>query len=400
MLYINALMVAFPVSGQGFSPGFFMENTPATDTYFTRRLAQKGHPIIIAGPCSAESEAQVLEVARALKAAGQVDMYRAGIWKPRTKPGGFEGRGTAALPWLQAARQETGLPMCIEVATPKHVEEALKHEIDVLWIGARTTVNPFAVQELADALAGTGVPVMVKNPVNPDLALWIGAIERLERAGLRDIAAIHRGFSTFAPTRYRNAPTWAIPIELKTRRPDLVLFNDPSHIGGRRDLLLPIAQKALDLDYDGLMIETHPDPDHALSDAAQQVTPARLQEILSELKYRYRSSDNIDYRNKAEELRQKMDEADHELLEVLARRTALTQELAEYKKENNVKILQLERWQEIFRTRPEWAARLGLNDKFVAELYKLIHIESIRQQTEVLNGRAIDAVPSPLGPGL
>jgi chorismate mutase len=355
---------------------------PAADTYFTRLLTAKGQPFIIAGPCSAESEEQVLTVARALKAAGQADMYRAGIWKPRTKPGGFEGMGTAALPWLQAARQETGLPMAIEVATPKHVEEALKHGIDVLWIGARTTVNPFAVQELADALAGTGVPVMVKNPVNPDLALWAGALERLERAGITDLAAIHRGFSTFAPSRYRNAPTWAIPIELKTRYPQLPLINDPSHIGGSRDLLLPIAQKALDLDYDGLIIETHPDPDHALSDAAQQVTPARLQELLSELKYRYRSSDNADYRNKAEELRQ-----------------ALIQELAEYKKENNVKILQLERWQEIFKTRPEWGRKLNIDEKFVGELYKLIHIESIRQQTQVLNGRPIDG-PTNLGPGL
>jgi chorismate mutase len=376
-----------------------MENTAPADTFFTRRLAQKGQPLIIAGPCSAESEEQVLTVARALKAAGQADMYRAGIWKPRTKPGGFEGRGTAALPWLQAAKAETGLPMAIEVATPKHVEEALKHDIDVLWIGARTTVNPFAVQELADALAGTGKPVMVKNPVNPDLALWIGAIERLERAGITDIAAIHRGFSTFAPSRYRNAPTWAIPIELKTRRPDLVLINDPSHIGGSRDLLLPIAQKALDLDYNGLIIETHPDPDHALSDAAQQVTPARLQQILSELNYRYRSSDNADYLNKAEELRQKMDTADHEILEMLARRMALIQELAEYKKENNVKILQLERWQDIFKTRPEWGRKLNINDKFVGELYKLIHIESIRLQTEVLNGRPVDG-PVNLGPGL
>jgi chorismate mutase len=376
-----------------------MENTAPADTFFTRRLAQKGQPLIIAGPCSAESEEQVLTVARALKAAGQADMYRAGIWKPRTKPGGFEGRGSAALPWLQAAKAETGLPMAIEVATPKHVEEALKHDIDVLWIGARTTVNPFAVQELADALAGTNKPVMVKNPVNPDLALWIGAIERLERAGITDIAAIHRGFSTFAPSRYRNAPTWAIPIELKTRRPDLVLINDPSHIGGSRDLLLPIAQKALDLDYDGLIIETHPYPDHALSDAAQQVTPARLQQILSELNYRYRSSDNADYLNKAEELRQKMDTADHEILEMLARRMALIQELAEYKKENNVKILQLERWQDIFKTRPEWGRKLNINDKFVGELYKLIHIESIRLQTEVLNGRSVDG-PVNLGPGL
>jgi len=361
-----------------------MEILPAPATYFTRLLAAKGHPLVIAGPCSAETEEQVLATARGLQALGRVDLFRAGIWKPRTKPGGFEGVGTIGLPWLQRVKEETGLPTTIEVATPRHVEEALAHGIDVLWIGARTTVNPFAVQELADALAGTGVPVMVKNPVNPDVALWAGALERLERAGITDLAAIHRGFSTFAPSRYRNAPTWMLPIELKTRFPHIPLICDPSHIGGRRDLLLPIAQKALDLDYDGLMMETHPDPDHALSDAAQQVTPQRLGEILKELQYRYRSSDNADYLNKAEELRQKMDVADREIIEALARRMALVGELAEYKKENNVKILQLDRWNEIFTSRPEWAQRAGVNEKFVGELYKLIHLESIRWQTEIM----------------
>ena len=362
-----------------------MEVAPAPDTYFTRRLAQKGLPLLIAGPCSAETEEQVMTTARALAQQGNIDLFRAGIWKPRTRPGSFEGMGTAALPWLQRVTAETGLPTAIEVATPRHVEDALKHGIDVLWIGARTTVNPFAVQELADALAGTSVPVMVKNPVNPDVALWAGALERLDRAGITDLAAIHRGFSTYTPSKYRNAPTWGLAIELKTRFPQLPLICDPSHIGGRRDLLLPISQKALDLDYDGLIIETHPDPDHALSDAEQQVTPQRLGEILSELKYRYRSSDNADYRNKAEELRQKMDAADHEIIEALARRMALIEELAEYKRENNVKILQLDRWQEIFTSRPEWAKKLNVNDRFVAELYKLIHVESIRKQTEILN---------------
>ena len=373
---------------------------PATDTFFTRLLAQKGQPMLIAGPCSAETEEQVMATAHGLKALGKIDLFRAGIWKPRTRPGSFEGMGAIALPWLQRVKAETGLPTAIEVATPRHVEEALRHGIDVLWVGARTTVNPFAVQELADALAGTGVPVMVKNPVNPDVALWAGALERMERAGITDLAAIHRGFSTFAPSRYRNAPTWILPIELKTRFPHIPLICDPSHIGGRRDLLLPIAQKALDLDYDGLIIETHPDPDHALSDAEQQVTPARLGEILNELQYRYRSSNNAEYLNKAEELRQKMDVADREIVEALARRMALVEELAEYKKENNVKILQFDRWQEIFNTRTEWAHRLNVNDKFVAELYKLIHLESIRKQTEVLNGRPqVDGVTH-LGPGL
>ena len=356
-----------------------------SETYFTRLLARKGQPMLIAGPCSAETEAQTLATAQGVAALGNIDLFRAGVWKPRTRPGSFEGMGAAALPWLQRVKAEFGLPTCVEVANPRHVEEALKFGVDVLWIGARTTVNPFAVQELADALAGTGVPVMVKNPVNPDVALWAGALERLARAGITDLAAIHRGFSTFTPSKYRNAPTWMLPIELKTRFPHIPLICDPSHIGGRRDLLLPIAQKALDLDYDGLMIETHPDPDHALSDAEQQVTPQRLGELLAELKYRRRSTDNADYNSKAEELRQKMDVADREIIEALARRMGLVEELAEYKKANNVKILQLDRWQEIFTSRPDWAARAGVNQKFVAELYKLIHIESIRKQTEVLN---------------
>ena len=376
-----------------------MEIAAAPATYFTRLLARKGRPILIAGPCSAETEAQTLATARGVAALGNVDLFRAGVWKPRTRPGSFEGAGSAALPWLRRVTQETGLPVAIEVATPRHVEEALAHGIQVLWIGARTTVNPFAVQELADALAGTGVPVMVKNPVNPDVSLWAGALERLERAGITDLAAIHRGFSTFAPSKYRNPPTWMLAIELKTRFPHIPLICDPSHMGGRRDLLLPIAQKALDLDYDGLIIETHPDPDHALSDAEQQVTPARLGEILSELKYRRRSSNNEDYQAKAEELRQKMDVADREIVEALARRMALVEELAEYKKTNDVKILQFDRWKEIFATRSAWAETLHVNKDFVGELYKLIHLESIRKQTEVLNGGAVSGGTT-LGPGL
>ncbi len=376
-----------------------MEIAAAPATYFTRLLARKGRPILIAGPCSAETEAQVMATARGVQALGNVDLFRAGVWKPRTRPGSFEGAGSAALPWLQRVTRETGLPVAIEVVTPRHVEEALAHGINVLWIGARTTVNPFAVQELADALAGTGVPMMVKNPVNPDVALWAGALERLERAGITDLAAIHRGFSTFAPSKYRNPPTWMLAIELKTRFPHIPLICDPSHIGGRRDLLLPIAQKALDLDYDGLIIETHPDPDRALSDAEQQVTPARLGQLFSELKYRRRSSSNEDYQAKADELRQKMDAADREIIEALARRMALVEELAEYKKANDVKILQFDRWKEIFATRSAWAETLHVNKDFVGELYKLIHLESIRKQTEVLNGGPVDGALH-LGPGL
>ncbi|AWM35542.1 chorismate mutase [Hymenobacter nivis] len=368
-------------------------------TFFTRLLARKGRPLLIAGPCSAETEAQTLATARGVQALGNIDLFRAGVWKPRTRPGSFEGAGAAALPWLQRVTQETSLPVAIEVATPRHVEEALAHGIQVLWIGARTTANPFAVQELADALAGTGVPVMVKNPVNPDVSLWAGALERLARAGITDVAAIHRGFSTFAPSKYRNPPTWMLAIELKTRFPHIPLICDPSHMAGRRDLLLPIAQKALDLDYDGLMIETHPDPDHALSDAEQQVTPVRLGEILSELKYRRRSSSNEDYQAKADELRQKMDVADREIIEALARRMALVEELAEYKKANDVKILQFDRWKEIFATRSAWAETLHLNKNFVGELYKLVHLESIRKQTEVLNGPPAEGSLH-LGPGL
>lgn len=376
-----------------------MEITASPTTFFTQLLARKGRPLLIAGPCSAETEAQTLATAHGVQALGNVDLFRAGVWKPRTRPGSFEGAGSAALPWLQRVTQETGLPVAVEVATPRHVEEALAHGINVLWIGARTTVNPFAVQELADALAGTGVPVMVKNPVNPDVSLWAGALERLTRAGLTDLAAIHRGFSTFAPSKYRNPPTWMLAIELKTRFPYIPLICDPSHMAGRRDLLLPIAQKALDLDYDGLIIETHPDPDHALSDAEQQVTPARLGKIFSELKYRRRSSSSEDYQAKEEELRQKMDVADREIVEALARRMALVEELAEYKKANDVKILQFGRWKEIFATRSSWAETLHLNKDFVGELYKLIHLESIRKQTEVLNSGSTEG-PLHLGPGL
>ncbi|AKD02137.1 bifunctional 3-deoxy-7-phosphoheptulonate synthase/chorismate mutase type II [Pontibacter korlensis] len=355
------------------------------ESFFKGLQADQGQPLVIAGPCSAESEEQVMQTAEALKQQ-HVHLFRAGIWKPRTRPGSFEGVGTKGLAWLARVKQELGLKVSTEVATAKHVEEALKHGIDVLWIGARTTVNPFAVQEIADALQGVNVPVLVKNPVNPDLALWIGALERIYRAGVTNLAAIHRGFSSYQKSKYRNVPLWQIPIELKAQYQDLPVIVDPSHIGGSRDLLFPISQKALDLGYDGVMIETHPRPDEALSDATQQVTPARLAEVLGQLQVRKTNYDDAELENRSEQLRLQIDAADHDIIAALARRMALVEQIGEYKKLNNVQVLQLERWKEIFRTRADWAEDAGVNAAFVEELYKLIHVESIRKQTQILDG--------------
>ncbi|KAA9327329.1 bifunctional 3-deoxy-7-phosphoheptulonate synthase/chorismate mutase type II [Adhaeribacter soli] len=358
-----------------------MELNPEQN-YFSRLLSHH-KPLLISGPCSAESEGQVLETALALKNSG-IDLFRAGIWKPRSKPGTFEGIGEIGLQWLNRVQAETGLPVSVEVATPQHIELALRYDMDVIWIGARTTVNPFVVQELAEALRGVDIPVMVKNPVNPDLALWAGALERFYNMGIRSLAAIHRGFSVLGENRYRNAPLWQIPIELKTRYKNLPLIVDPSHIGGRRDLILPLTQQALDLDYDGLMVEVHPNPAVALSDAEQQLTPAAFADMLASLKVRTAQSPNPEFLNCAEELRAKIDAADRDILEMLARRMALVEKIGEYKRQNNVTILQMDRWNEIFKTRPEWAARMGINPDFVEELYKLIHLESIRKQTEIM----------------
>ena len=353
------------------------------DNFFRQLTGTEPRPIIIAGPCSAEREEQVMQTAIALRDQ-QVDMFRAGIWKPRSRPNSFEGIGLRGLQWLGRVKRELGMRVSTEVATARHVEEALKQEIDVLWIGARTTVNPFAVQEIADALRGANVPVMVKNPVNPDLALWIGALERVYNAGITDVAAIHRGFSSYEKSKYRNVPFWQIPIELKSKFRELPLIVDPSHIAGNRELLLPVAQKALDLGYDGVMIETHPDPANALSDAEQQVTPAGLHEILSKLQVRKTTYDDQELINRAEKLRLQIDEADQQILRALARRMELVELIGHYKKQNNVQVLQISRWKEIFRSRPAWAKELGMNPEFVAELYRLIHVESIRMQTEVM----------------
>lgn len=349
-------------------------------------------PLIISGPCSAESEEQLMETCRDLKAL-HVDVLRAGIWKPRTRPNSFEGHGAKALPWLQNVRRELGLPFAVEVATPEHIELALKHEVDILWLGARTTVNPFNVQEIADALKGIDVPVMLKNPINPDLNLWIGAIERIYNAGIKKLAVIHRGFSSLQSHKYRNVPNWQIPLELKTYLPDMPIICDPSHIAGERSLLLEVAQKALDLNYDGLMIESHRNPDEAMSDPKQQVTPAGLDEILSQLKIRVKRGEKQDavFINKLEDLRQKIDQVDRELIEILRTRMSLVDQACEYKLDNNVTIFQVERWNEIFRSRSEWADKMNLKPDFVSEIYKLIHIESIRQQTEFITLKEMKA---------
>jgi chorismate mutase len=341
-------------------------------------------PLVIAGPCSAESPEQLLTVARALKDLG-ISIMRAGVWKPRTRPNQFEGMGREALQWIQEVKKEIAIEFATEVASPQHVEEACKAGIDILWLGARTTVNPFVVQEISNALKGVDKIVLVKNPINPDLALWIGALERVNHAGIEKLGAIHRGFSSFQKSQFRNPPLWQIPLELKSRYPELPLIGDPSHITGNRNMIFDISQKALDLGYDGLMIETHPNPDAALSDAAQQITPARLKEILSSLRVRDLHSSNVVFLNKLEALREKIDHLDQELIETLSTRSKLIEQIGEYKKENNVTVFQLERWNEIIQTRPQWGKLSELAPEFIRELYTLIHNESIRVQTEIMN---------------
>ena len=342
------------------------------------------HPLVIAGPCSAETEAQVLKIAHELKDS-DVSIYRAGIWKPRTRPGGFEGVGAIGLKWLQKAKAETGLLMATEVANAAHVKLALDHDIDVLWIGARTTVNPFAVQEIADALENTDKIVLVKNPVNPDLALWIGGVERLYNAGIKKLGVIHRGFSTYEKTKYRNIPEWQIAIEFQSRFPDLPLICDPSHITGRRDMILEVSQQALDLNYDGLMIETHTDPDHAWSDAAQQVTPTVLKQIFKELKIRKISTDEEDFNIKIENLRADIDIADSKLLEILGKRMKIAEQIGALKKEKNIAVLQNKRWNEILIKMILEGEDKELSEEFILRLFKAIHQESISHQERIIN---------------
>ncbi|WP_235296761.1 bifunctional 3-deoxy-7-phosphoheptulonate synthase/chorismate mutase type II [Portibacter marinus] len=342
----------------------------------------KKRPYIIAGPCSAETEQQVLGIAKELKDQN-IDMFRAGIWKPRTKPGSFEGVGALGLKWLRRVKEETGLKVTTEVANRVHVDECLYHGIDALWIGARTTVNPFSVQDIADALQGVDIPVMVKNPINADLKLWIGGIERIYKAGIRKIAAIHRGFSSFGETNYRNAPTWQIPIELKRQFPDLLVINDNSHICGRRDILKDVAQVAMDLNFDGLMTEVHTDPDNAWSDAAQQITPKVFGQLVRELVIREKGG-STEEQSDLSVLRSKIDVLDDELLRILDDRMKLAEEIGRYKKAHNISILQPDRWNQILVKSEKKAENLGLSVEFINTLFRSVHQESINHQEEIM----------------
>lgn len=337
-------------------------------------------PLVIAGPCSAETEEQVMETAKALANKG-IKIFRAGVWKPRTKPGGFEGMGEEALPWLQRVKQETGMLIGTEVATPKHVEAALNAGLDMLWVGARTSANPFAVQELADSLKGVDIPVFVKNPVNPDIELWVGALERINGAGITRLAAIHRGFSSIDQKLYRNAPMWHIPIELHRRYPNLPIVCDPSHIGGRRDLIAPLSQQAMDMGFEGLIVESHCNPDCAWSDAKQQVMPDVLNFILDRLVVRNtkESTESLNI------LRQQIDEMDNRLMELLTKRMRISREIAAYKKEHNMAVVQTARYSEILDKRAAQGVLCGMDADFIKSIYEHIHEESVRQQMEFMN---------------
>ncbi len=347
--------------------------------------AWKKRPLIISGPCSAETEEQVLATAQRLANTGKVDMLRAGIWKPRTKPGMFEGIGAKGLPWLQQAKKLTGLPTTVEVATGKQVQDALTFDVDVLWIGARTTVNPFSVQEVADALRGVDVPVLIKNPINPDLELWAGAVERVARAGIKNIGLIHRGFSSYGNTEYRNAPMWHLAIEMKLKHPQMPIINDPSHICGRRDILLEVMQRAIDLDYDGLMIESHIDPDNAWSDAKQQVTPEKLAEMLDTIIWRKEDVNSEEYHAALEKLRQQINHLDDELIQILSQRMRIAEKIGQYKKDNNITILQTNRWNEIIEKATAKAEKNGLSREFITRYFDAVHMESINHQKKIMD---------------
>ncbi len=341
-------------------------------------------PLVISGPCSAETEEQVMQTAQRLADTGKVDVLRAGIWKPRTKPGLFEGIGVKGLPWLAQAKKVTGLPIAVEVATAKHVQDALNFDVDILWIGARTTVNPFSVQEVADALRGTNVPVLVKNPINPDLELWTGALERLQKVGVKEIGMIHRGFSNYGNTEFRNAPMWHLPIEMKRRFPEMLLVCDPSHICGNRQNLQSVSQKSIDLDFGGLMLESHIDPDNAWSDAKQQVTPERLSEMLDALVWRSENTTKAEFVNALATLREQINHIDDELMTLIGQRMKIADKIGAYKRDNNITILQTNRWNEILERAVTKGEALGLSKEFIVRYFDAVHLESISHQNKVM----------------
>ncbi|MDR2129681.1 MAG: bifunctional 3-deoxy-7-phosphoheptulonate synthase/chorismate mutase type II [Odoribacteraceae bacterium] len=348
-------------------------------------LENPNWPILIAGPCSAESEEQMLDTAYRLKASKRVSYFRAGIWKPRTRPGSFEGVGEIGLEWMRTVKRETGLPTACEVANAEHARLAIEYGVDVLWVGARTSANPFSVQEIADCIRGCPVTVLVKNPVNPDLQLWIGALERINRAGITRLAAIHRGFSAYEKTPFRNAPLWNIAIELKTTCPELPIICDPSHIAGVRELVPLIAQKALDLDMHGLMVEVHDNPAVAKSDAAQQLLPADYARMIYDLRLREVSPAKTGTLSRLDAYRQEIDTLDDGIMQQLAQRMELSREIGRYKKENNLMVLQLSRWEEILHNRVAMGRAMGMGDGFVKKFLELVHEESINLQAEIMN---------------
>ncbi|WP_438978131.1 chorismate mutase [Polaribacter sp.] len=360
-----------------------MKNTAALRTWLDDMKLE--HPLVIAGPCSAETEEQVLKIAHELKDS-DVNYYRAGIWKPRTRPGNFEGVGALGLGWLKKVKEETGMKTCTEVANAAHVKLAIENDVDLLWIGARSTVSPFIMQEIADALGETDKIVLVKNPVNPDLALWLGGIERLYTAGVKNLGAIHRGFSTYDKSKYRNNPEWQIAIEFQNRFPDLPLICDPSHITGKRDMIFDVSQTALDLNFDGLMIETHFDPDNAWSDAAQQVTPTSLKQIMEDLKIRKETETDSTYRDSLENLRAQINVVDGQLIDLLGKRMKVADQIGALKKEQNVAVLQSRRWNEILGNMVLEGEQKGLSEEFVLRMFKAIHQESINHQEKIING--------------
>ncbi|WP_136466209.1 bifunctional 3-deoxy-7-phosphoheptulonate synthase/chorismate mutase type II [Flagellimonas onchidii] len=342
------------------------------------------HPLVIAGPCSAETEEQVLKIAHDLKDT-DVNYYRAGIWKPRTRPGNFEGVGAIGLKWLQKVKEETGMKTATEVANRAHVELALEHDVDLLWIGARSTVSPFIVQEIADALEGTDKIVLIKNPVNPDLSLWLGAVERLYSANIKKLGVIHRGFSTYEKTKYRNIPEWQMAIELQSKFPDLPIINDPSHITGKRDMIFDVSQTALDLNFDGLMIETHHDPDSAWSDAAQQVTPNTLVQIMRDLRIRKETDEEAEYNSNLSNLRAQIDVIDNQIIDTMGKRMKISDEIGKLKKKRNVAVLQSNRWNAILGNMILEGEQRGLSEEFVLRMFKAIHQESINHQEKIIN---------------